>query len=519
MEFSRIVVFGDLHGDLDIILASLSERGLVRYEGELDKVIELLKACLNKSESPELEAIVIPQAQPVRVIFLGDFLDRYHFGYHIIQFLSKIRWETFGIYPIFMLGNHDLLNVHFFTNPFETHEIYNGCGHTKSETISYIENMGIEKSLESFKALHCDEILNLQTRFYETGMLQHQEVGYSVQYQYSSDLSFLVKHSHGNDSYTGYYNQMVDLMGFDSEKHLEDDRIKSAAGLGHVLFKRLREFTADKEPRNWWILSQGSDDDGYDNYRWEMAKINLLTLEEAEEKITILPIDWRVISLIWRHHYGNFFRRTRLLHTEGNTLFVHGGLSPLAMQDPLVFGNIYDPRQDTFEELRDEYQYDLSLEKLINRSNRLVSQVLENALNDYSFSRMSGMEVVDQMGYWRGVAQGYPTFGGPIWCDFEYIQDSMCKHERIQQLYQAFKKATGIDRIICGHTQFKVMDKPEIRYRKSSEFQDLLGIEYICVDNACSRGYRYDEPVLNGIEIDKDGQIQGVGEIKSSSMF
>ena len=125
--------------------------------------------------------MVIPQAQPVRVIFLGDFLDRYNFGYHIIQLVEKIRWETYGSY---------------------------------------------------------------------------------------------------------------------------DRRI---------------------------------------------SNFNLFIKKTDENNREILPIDWRVISLIWRHHYGNFFRRTRLLHSEGATIFVHGGISPLALVDPLVFGNIYEFRGDTFK--------------------------------------------------------------------------------------------------------------------------------------------------------------------------
>lgn len=518
MKFERTVVFGDCHGDLDIVLASMSEQGLVRYERELDEITRQLKACLNESFAPSLEAMVIPQAQPVRVVFLGDFLDRYHFGYQIIQFLEKIRWETFGIYPIFLLGNHDLLNVHFFLNPFEVPEIYQGCGHSRSETVSYIKQMGIDKSLESFKALHDDEMIDMQTRFYETGTLQYQEAGYTLQYQYPCDLSLLVKYNRSSDGYTGYYNKMVTELGLDSEKKLLDEgTIRWPSGLAHVLFKLLGKVTAEKEPRNWWDIEKTSDDED-DDYRWgDISDYNLFTKEVDEENVEVLPVDWRVISLIWRHHYGNFFRRTRLLHSEGSTLFVHGGISPLAMLDPLVFGNIYDPRKDTFKSLRAEYRRDLSLEKLITRSNRLVTQILENALNDYSFRRMNGTEVVDQMGYWRGVASGYPTFGGPIWTDFGYIQQNVGEHERLVRLYKGFKEATKIERIICGHTHFQIRDKPEIRFIKSKEFEEAIGLEYLCVDNACSRGYRHDQPVLNGIEIDQKGNIQGPGEVSSAS--
>lgn len=513
MEFERIVVFGDLHGDLDTMLASLSEKRLVRYEHELDEITEQIKVSLNEPFAPSLEAMVIPQTQPVRVIFLGDLLDRYHFGYHIIQFLDKIRWENFGIYPIFLLGNHDLLNFHFFINPFELADIYHGCGHSKSDTVSYVNGMGISESLDSFKILHRDEIINMQMRFYETGTLQFQEAGYSLQYQYPSDLSALAKYRYSHD-YMAYFYKMATELGLESEKP-EDKHLDWHAALPHYLFNLLGKITSQSGQRNWWDISNPHD---RENYHWRMSKFNLfMTVSENEDNIDIAPIDWRVISLIWRYHYGNFFRRARLLHHEGTTLFVHAGISPLAMMDPLVFGNLYDPRHDTFKPLRAKYDRDLSLEKVINRSNRLVAQVIENALNDYSFKRMNGTEVVDQMGYWRGVSDGYPIFGGPIWSDFNFLQQNVKQHDKIQKLYKAFQEATGIKRLICGHTHFQLREKPNIRYLMSSEHQNL-GLEYLCVDNACSRGYR-NEPVLNGIVIDRKGNIQAPGQVCTSSML
>ncbi len=285
MKFDRIVVFGDFHGDLDTMLNSMAKKGLIRYDGEIKAVIKLI------SEN-EFEAMVIPQAQPVRMIFLGDYLDRYHFGYHIIQFLDKIRWEEFGIHPIFFMGNHDLINFHFFLNPFEISEIYHGCGHSKCDTLSYINNMGLHDSLESFKALHGDEIVKKQIEFYETGRIEYQDDFYTLRYEYPQDMSPLAEYRH----YTG---------------------------------------------------------DDYSNY---------------------------------------------------------------------------------------------------------------------------------------------------------YNQD-----ERIRLLYKRFKEATGIERVICGHTPFKFEDKPEIRFLMSRELQ-AIGLEYLCIDNACSIAYSEDTR-LNGIEIDRDGKILDMGEI------
>ncbi len=512
MKFDRIVVFGDFHSDLDIMLASMADKGLVRYDSNLDDVITLIAECVNESVAPTLEAMVIPQEQPIRVVFLGDFLDRYNFGYHIIQFLDKIRWENFKIYPIFFLGNHDLLNFHFFINPLKLSDIYLGSGHSKRAVVDYINRMGIKKSLESFRALHADEIIEKQLQFYKTGAFEYQNADYTLRYQYPRDFSFLGECNISCEDYTSCYNQIVTKLGLPQEKLLEKDMINSGDDLGYVLFKLLGEINPDKN--HWWNLSHAPGDEN--RYNWDTTYLNLFFTEIDEKNKKFIPVDWRIISLVWRHHYGHFFRRTHLLHNEGTTVFVHGGISPLAMLDPLLFGNLYDSRYEQFHPLRSEYKRDFSLEKLVNRSNRLLAQLIENALNDYSFRRMNGTEVVDQIGYWRGVASGFPTFGGPIWSDFEYLQSNLKKYEKLQLLYKAFKESTGIERIICGHTHFEILDKPEIRFLKISELENI-GLEYLCVDNSCSRGYRHDDPVLNGIEIDQDGKIHEPGKVLSSS--
>jgi len=503
MKFDRTLVFGDFHGDLDIMLSSIAKKGLIRYDGEIKAVIKLISECVNNELAPTLEAMVIPQAQPVRMIFLGDYLDRYHLSYHIIQFLDKIRWENFGINPIFFMGNHDLINFHFLLNPFEISEIYQGSGHSKCDTLSYIDNMGLDKSLESFKALHSDEIVKKQIEFYETGRFEYQDDFYTLRYEYPYDLSPLAEYRHyTGDDYTNYYNQIVTKLGLDSSLLLENEILDSHHSLSFCLSNLFGKLTSDKGPKNWWDIS-------VKECRRAQPKIVKFNFFINKDKQEILPIDWRIISLVWRHHYGHFFRRTRFIHSEDNTLFVHGGISPLAMMDPLAFGNQYDPRNDTFRPLHS--QGGLSLKDVVERSNRLMAQIIENALNDYSFRRMNGAEVLDQIGFWRGLARGFPTFGGPIWSDFNYLQECLGKYERLRLLYKHFKEATGIERVICGHTPFKFQDKPEIRFLMSGELQ-AIGLEYLCIDNACSITYS-DDFRLNGIEIDREGKILDIGEI------
>ena len=61
--------------------------------------------------------------------------------------------------------------------------------------------------------------------------------------------------------------------------------------------------------------------------------------------------------------------------------------------------------------------------------NRKVSRVIANAMNDCSFSDLTGAEIIDQMGLWRGGRDGFPVYGGPLWCDFENINHSIDTNE------------------------------------------------------------------------------------------
>jgi hypothetical protein len=42
MKFERIVVFGDFHGDLDTMLASLADKGLIRYGSHKLDIVRFL---------------------------------------------------------------------------------------------------------------------------------------------------------------------------------------------------------------------------------------------------------------------------------------------------------------------------------------------------------------------------------------------------------------------------------------------------------------------------------------------
>jgi len=79
---------------------------------------------------------------------------------------------------------------------------------------------------------------------------------------------------------------------------------------------------------------------------------------------------------------------------------------------------------------------------------------------------------------------------------------------KLLEFYKKFCETYGIKRIICGHTPlFSFEDHPGPRMRKIKTLEEKTGLQYICIDNGCSRGYRRDKPVLNGIEIDKAGVI------------
>lgn len=188
----------------------------------------------------------------------------------------------------------------------------------------------------------------------------------------------------------------------------------------------------------------------------------------------------------------------------------------MSMMDPMVLGVLYDHGDDSFRtHILDRNQTDLHT--IVDRSNRLMSHVIGNSMADYEFRTPPGAEVIDQMGFWRGMSDGFPVYGGPLWCDFEYML--MCINDRYDKkrfmdLYRRFREFTGIRRIICGHTHFSTYKDESVRYRMIKAFLEM-DLEYICIDNSCSRAYQ-SEPGLNGIEIDKTGTIVDKGEVKEN---
>lgn len=511
-------VFSDFHGDLDTMAKSFAVKGLMTYDGNEEKLIQAIKAGVGSggNHGVSLEKSIIRQKKPVRLFFLGDCLDRCNYGYHIIQFFTKVRWEQFNIHPVFLLGNHDLLNVLFFLNPFKLYRFYRGNGPSYSKVLEYIRSMGLDKSLRGFIDLHRDEIMDLQKQFYREGRIEVSQghPSTSAILRYGRDYSFF--HKLGPvDSKKEWesVSKLREILGIERDEDEIDDESEYRKWYpeGSYVDTMLKAYVPPDGENHWWTLIPGrlrdeEEDEGDMSYG-EIADFNILRRKVDKDRVEILPIDWRVISVVWRKHYGDYFRRVKYVYLDGSTIFVHGGISVLSMMDPLVFGNLYFPVERKFRK-PDRY---MNLEIQAKRSNRLVSQVLRNALNDYSFEDMCGAEVIDLMGWWRGSHAGFPQFGGPLWSDFEYL-DNCLKDEEMREglleFYRKFSETYGIKRIICGHTPFYTFgEEAGPLLKRNEDLEKELGLEYICVDNGCSRAYRYKRPVPNGIVIDSEGKI------------
>ncbi len=519
----RRIVFGDIHGDLDTLARSLADRKLIRYQGDLDALVGPIRAHLAEDVSPELESLVIPQPVPVQLVLIGDLLDRFPYGYHVLQFLSKVRWDRFNIHLVTLLGNHDLMNFMFFGNPFEVHQLMSEAGRPKEEIMQYIGSMGLADSLHSFYDLHHEELLERQKAFYEHGEVTFRDGPLAHTLHYPLDLSNLLESPalrlaptrrrwqpevdpvFRAEDLAAYASSMVAWCGRDHLPEESQALPTTLNALVQFVFDLLGSLMAEAGERNWWRVFI-RDADRWFGYSPEINGFNAFVTEAPDGTYQLLPIDWRVVAIVWRRHYGNFFRRTRILYLDGDTLYTHGGISPLALLDPLVFGALYSPSADGFRDLSSMSQ--VTLASFVARTNRLTAQVIENALNDYTFARMTGAELLDQMGSWRGSSEGLPEFGGPLWSDFEFLKAHIedPKHTRIREMYRGFVAATGLKRVVCGHTVFVAWNEPELRFQTIDAMRPL-GLEYVCVDNGCSRAYRWHEPVPTGVEFDADGNI------------
>jgi hypothetical protein len=508
-RFNKTLCFSDFHGDLDTMANSFAAKGLMDYQGDVDDLKYRIKTNVQDDIAPSLEKLVIMQDKPVRLFFLGDCLDRGSEGYYIIQIFSKVRWEKFNIFPIFILGNHDLLNFLFLVNPYKIHKLYQDNGPSFSQVSDYICSMDIDKSIQGFIDLHFEEIMSLQKNFYLDGRIEFEEKNYSIAFHYKRDYSFFNKISHiDSDDMMEFVSKFNKAIGVKEEENNNNNKnfYVGWEPSGRYITNMLNEHHSDKTDESWWdIVPRDLDSEEPVRFR-SLEYINILKRIERGKLIEVLPVDWRVISIVWRKHYGEYFKNVKYLFFEDSTIYVHGGISPTAMIDPLVFGPLSVPFEIKFQEPTKF----MNIEIQTNRINRVVTQVLENALKDYSFENMCGAEVVDQIGRWRGSHKGFLQFGGPLWCDFEYIHSCLewDKNTLMLGLYKQFAETHGIKRIVCGHTPFRSFgNEPEQPFKMSKILEKEINLEYICIDNCCSRSYRKDNPVLNGIEIDHMGNI------------
>lgn len=513
-KFSRIVAFSDLHGDVECLAHSLVEKKIF-YEA--DDIVDRIQSLVEEqADANILEELVIPQEFPTLLLFLGDCLDRYRYGYHILQLIQQIQWKKFQIHLEVLMGNHDLLNLMFFLNPYQLHHLHQGSGFSPSDVLYYISRMGLDQSLRGFIELHGHEIIQEQRKFYQQGFWEFSLPEYTARFQYSEDLSGLNEISSiKKENRWDYHRKLAQKLGLEMPK--EHGSIRGGYNpwenslFSNQIYYYLEKYAQKTGITNWWGLPKQHSEN--------ISKANLLEYSSSHEDLEILPIDWRILSLIWRKHYGEFFSQAKLFYLNQSTLFVHGGISPMAMTDSISFGSLYRHQKGEFKSL-ESTRGDLGL--LVERKNRLFQQIIQDSLFNFTFRNMAGIEILDQIGYWRGSAEGFPFYAGPLWADFNFLSSELRREREVhrdgplKKLYQNFAKETGIRRIICGHTRFLVEERSSPRYLISDEFQKI-GLEYICIDNSCSQGYRDDAyedlaDVLNGIEIDANGKITDEGD-------
>jgi hypothetical protein len=508
----RTVVIGDIHGDLDSLLYSLADKGLIRYNGQFQQVLRAINQCVNTDSVASLQRLVIDQPADVRLIFLGDLLDRFEFGYHAIQFLKSVDWTKARIFPVFILGNHDVHNLQFFVNPYKIHQLYQESEHSLDNRMKYIGEMGLLRSLWSFFDLHEKEIRALQTTFYQNSELTFDLPYGAFTLKYKKDLSSLL--GYRGQSYSDARQFWISV----SEK-LKIELPGRERKFYWAFLEGLKEFENPNQDINFWninppLLQRGQSwRKGFDD---RIATFNCFRdpIKEAVSNIckNMLLVDWRVISMVWRKHYGDFFRSCSLVFAENEHLYVHGGLSPQMLIDSQGFGSLYRIAEGSFVDLAHHRQY--RLQALVNRANRLTHQLLTNALNDYSFATMAGTEITDLLGMWRGGQYSFTQFGGFYWSDFEYLRQEL-NNPRILDLYRKFVATTGLKRVVCGHTRFRDTEDGNTRYLRLEKFEEI-GLDYLCVDNSCSRGYRQEShALLNGIEILANGTIPDRGKYRT----
>ncbi len=510
VKFDKTLVFSDFHGDLEALVKSFAHKGLLKKRATSEKLEKAIRHDLLHQGAGMAGGLVRKQKKPVRMIFLGDCLDRCEQGYHIIRFFSQVDWREKNIHPVFLMGNHDLLNFMLMVNPFQLHHLYQGNGPDYTDTLEYIRSMRIEETLKGFVELHGEELIALQREFCRRGRLTFSFPGYEVTLTYGRDYSFLdtlpvVK--------ARFEWECLEpprrALGIETNPNKDYASYSQWWPREHFVDYELWRLIPPDGTSRWWNLVPPDlpDEGGRPRHYGDLCHANMIHRGIGKKDVEVFPIDWRVMSAVWRKYYGDYFKNARMVFLENGTLYAHGGLSPSAMIDPMIFGNLYRVLENTFK----EPERGMTLGVQVNRANRIAAQVIGNSLRDYSFEEMCGAEVLDLMGWWRGCRPGFPAFGGPLWADFEFLQrcvDHESRKEPMLRFYKNFCQTYGVKRVVCGHTPVGAYrGEGDLLFKKIPQLEEHAGLEYICIDNGCSRAYRRDFPAINGIEIDAGGTL------------
>ncbi len=510
-ELHKTLVFTDLHGDLNAMANSFASFGIMKYNKNnfSDLVIDIKKYA-ETADNSGIKKFIIKQQKPTHLILLGDYVDRNNYSYHIIEFLQALEWKDYNIKATFLLGNHDLLNLIFFINPFKFHTLYKFTGIGLKHVTDFLDSIQLIKSYNSFIELHKNEILELQSKFFKNKEIELPLENYSIKLKYNYNhkkISKLVCNMHKQNDFfdkltkiTGVKRtQKIPYFGYSQEMFF------------NILYWYINTYFVKFENQNYFQL-QTQFNNEFADYG-NLGTANYLTKQVDENILEIQIVDWRIISYVWRKHYGNFFRNIKYWYLENSILYTHAGLSPQVIVDSFTFAPIFDLTTGKIDN-KLGISTNKNISGLIKRSNKMVEQLIHNSLLDYSFEKLSGLEIIDIIGYSRSFTHGIPKFGGILWSDFNYIQKFILEQSQQRKLnsqmltyYADFHKLTKINKIICGHSQHVDKNESDIRYRKMKGLEKT-GLEYICIDNGCSESYRAKNgSIINGIEIDKNGKI------------
>lgn len=510
-EFTRTIVLTDFHGDLNALAKSLADYGLIHYnEDDFEKLKSGIESLVKTGDKEYVEKMIVKQQEPVRLFVLGDYVDRNNYSYHLIQFLQFIHRQINNIVCVFLMGNHDLLNFLVFTNPEHVYKFCKYTGQGMKNVTEFLDSMRVEKSVKNLIDLHRDELIELQTKFFRDKEIELPLSGYSIRFKYNHDYTNISRFSFDmdRDEQERFFKNFEKLTGvefYDYYKYVPKSVVRDAAwNVGYYVNKH--------EDRNFIFVQPPLKNNEHAYYGdWSLS--NFIVTQTGETTYDVQILDWRIISYVWRKHYGGFFKNLKYWFLENNIMYCHAGLTPRVMLDSFTLAPMYDVLSSKIvKEFR--WNNQKVLLSLVKRTNKLLTQIISNALADFSFETLAGIEIMDVIGYSRGYGYGMPNFGGVLWSHFGRIEKSFKKddyndeREKMLELYTDFHRLTGINKIICGHTQYVDSDEElQVRYRKVKDIEET-GLEYICIDNGCSDAYRRQKgSIVNGIEIDKEGNI------------